>query len=198
MSATVDLHPGIRHTLAELTPEPDGSPYDLDRDATIKRIRAALKKRSGKDWSIKGGSGTAWGWIEIDAPPRRRTWKFVQTTTTEPPTPDAVYRGANGVTPGRRVQDGAEDQILSPEDDPWAREAAEQGRALVYDWEVHDPAYKFGHASPADRAELAALLGLRDVHYQGHSIAASQGHRREYIDRAEGREPSACGEQHWD
>lgn len=43
----------------------------LDRDETIKRIRAALLKRSGKSWSVRGGRGTAWGWIKIDAPPRR-------------------------------------------------------------------------------------------------------------------------------
>ena len=45
-----------------------------DRDAAIKTIRAALKRRSGKAWSVTGGRGTAWGWIEIDAPPARRTW----------------------------------------------------------------------------------------------------------------------------
>lgn len=44
------------------------------RDETIKAIRAALKRRSGKPWSVTGGSGTAWGWITIDAPPSRRTW----------------------------------------------------------------------------------------------------------------------------
>jgi len=45
-----------------------------DRDTTIKRIRAALQRRSGKQWSVKGGRGTAWGWIEINAPLSRRTW----------------------------------------------------------------------------------------------------------------------------
>lgn len=45
----------------------------LDRDDTIRAIRAALKRRSGKSWSVTGGRGTAWGWITIDAPPRRRS-----------------------------------------------------------------------------------------------------------------------------
>lgn len=45
-----------------------------DRDDAIKRIRAALCRRSGKTWSVTGGKGTAWGWITIDAPPGRRTW----------------------------------------------------------------------------------------------------------------------------
>lgn len=45
-----------------------------DRDETIRRIRAALKRRSGRAWSVTGGRGTAWGWIRIDAPPARRVW----------------------------------------------------------------------------------------------------------------------------
>ena len=45
----------------------------MDRNETIKRIRTALRKRSGKAWSVTGGRGTAWGWITIDAPPARRT-----------------------------------------------------------------------------------------------------------------------------
>jgi hypothetical protein len=46
-----------------------------DRNETIKIIRAALRQRSGKTWSVTGGTGTAWGWISIDAPPARRTWE---------------------------------------------------------------------------------------------------------------------------
>jgi hypothetical protein len=172
---------------------------DLSRDATIKRIRAALKKRSGKSWSVTGGRGTAYGWIEIDAPPRRRTWRDYQTTSTEPPTPGAIYRGASNVTPPRYVQAGAEDPITSPADDPWVREAIQEGHTVHYNWEAEDPSYEFGHTSPADRIELGKLLGLgRAVHCQGHGIAASNGHYREYIDRAEGRTPSVYGERYWD
>ena len=47
---------------------------DMHRAAVIARIRAALKARSGKIWSVTGGTGTAYGWITIDAPPARRTW----------------------------------------------------------------------------------------------------------------------------
>lgn len=43
----------------------------MDRDEAIRRIRAALKARSGKTWSVRGGRGTAWGWIDIDVPPAR-------------------------------------------------------------------------------------------------------------------------------
>jgi len=42
------------------------------RNDVIKVIRHHLKKRTGKAWSVSGGSGTAWGWITITAPPTRR------------------------------------------------------------------------------------------------------------------------------
>ncbi len=44
----------------------------IRRDEAIKEIRAALKRRSGKAWSVTGGRGTAWGWITIQSPPVRR------------------------------------------------------------------------------------------------------------------------------
>jgi hypothetical protein len=44
----------------------------MDRDEAIARIRKALRTRTGRDWSVTGGRGTAWGWITIEAPPRRR------------------------------------------------------------------------------------------------------------------------------
>lgn len=50
----------------------------MERDDTIKQIRKALKRRSGKPWSVKGGRGTAWGWIHISAPPRRCTGHAVK------------------------------------------------------------------------------------------------------------------------
>lgn len=46
-------------------------PAAADRNATIAEIKAALKRRSTKRWSVKGGRGTAWGWIEVIAPPSR-------------------------------------------------------------------------------------------------------------------------------
>ena len=45
-----------------------------DRNETIATIRKALKARSGRAWSVTGGTGTAWGWIKIEALPRFRTW----------------------------------------------------------------------------------------------------------------------------
>lgn len=43
-----------------------------DRDDVIRIIRAELRRRSGKAWSVTGGRGTSWGWITITAPPARR------------------------------------------------------------------------------------------------------------------------------
>jgi hypothetical protein len=43
-----------------------------DRAETMATIKAELKKRSGKPWSVTGGRGTAYGWLTITAPPARR------------------------------------------------------------------------------------------------------------------------------
>lgn len=55
----------------------------VTRDEAIRAIRAALKRRSGKTWSVKGGRGTAWGWITIMAPPRRCTGDYVKVGVDE-------------------------------------------------------------------------------------------------------------------
>lgn len=60
----------------------------VDRDDAIKIIRDALKRRSGKTWSVTGGRGTAWGWITITAPPARRVghdYDAATGATTENP-----------------------------------------------------------------------------------------------------------------
>lgn len=43
-----------------------------DRDTAIRLIRRALRRRSGKSWSVTGGRGTVWGWITIHALPAHR------------------------------------------------------------------------------------------------------------------------------
>ena len=45
-------------------------------DETIKAIRTALKQRSGKQWSVKRGRGTARDWITLTAPPARQEQPF--------------------------------------------------------------------------------------------------------------------------
>lgn len=56
---------------------------ETDRNDAIKIIRQALKERSGKTWSVTGGRGTAWGWIEIQAPPARRVQPYDYTSEAE-------------------------------------------------------------------------------------------------------------------
>ena len=46
---------------------------DMTRSEVTKRIKAALRQRSGRPWSITGGRGTAWGWLTITAPKARLT-----------------------------------------------------------------------------------------------------------------------------
>lgn len=101
----------------------------MSRDETIHRIRTALKRRSGRAWSVRGGRGTAHGWIDV------------------------------GPTPRRAADTATRDQ---------------------------------------DLAELAKLLDLDRVHAQGLQIPASDQYRREYVDRAEGRQPSVVGRPYWD
>jgi hypothetical protein len=55
----------------------------LTRDQAILRIRQALKRRSGKAWSVTGGSGTAWAWIRITVPPSSRVC-FCPEVETDP------------------------------------------------------------------------------------------------------------------
>lgn len=56
---------------AASTPDPERAPAP-DRNEAIAIIRAELKRRSGKSWSVTGGRGTVWGWITVTAPPARR------------------------------------------------------------------------------------------------------------------------------
>lgn len=46
---------------------------DLTRNEVIAKIKADLKARTGMAWSVKGGRGTAYGWITICAPAKRCT-----------------------------------------------------------------------------------------------------------------------------
>ena len=57
---------------------------------------------------------------------------------------------------------------------------------------------RFGHMSPAEREQLARLMGLPKVHFQGISVPASRDYYIEHVDRAEGRAPSVIGVPYWD
>ena len=128
---------------------------DLSRAAVIARIKRAWEARSGKRWSVTGGTGTAYGWLHIDVPPARRTWR------------DRPRPGATGLG------------------------------TYADDYEPYDSGQPGGSMSPAERAELAALLGLDRID-RNVSVAASHEYYREYIDRAEGRVPSKIATPYWD
>lgn len=93
---------------------------DLSRDETIKRIRAALKRRSGKSWSVTGGRGTGYGWIHVQSPPKRRTGAHVQRE-------GAAFGEYEHVDTGVPQQFG----LMTPQD------CAELGELLGLDRPVH-------------------------------------------------------------
>ena len=52
------------------------------RDNTIAAIRSGLKNLTGQTWSVTGGKGTAWGWITVASPPKRKNGYSMTTEDT--------------------------------------------------------------------------------------------------------------------
>lgn len=124
---------------------------DNDRNRTIAAIKAALRRRSGKAWSVTGGRGTAWGWITIDTLPARATWRW-RLLEGEPDRPEN-YREYDSGQPGGHMGPA---------------ERAELGRLLGRDGPVHIqgesiPASGAYYAEYIDRAEgrTPARLGVQ-------------------------------------
>ncbi len=114
-----------------------------DRDETIRRIRTALQRRSGKSWSVTGGRGTVWGWITIDAPPARRTWSHRLKANASPAQLPEDYEEFDSGIPGRST---------SPAD------RAELGKLLGLDSPAHSQGVSIAASSDyyrefIDRAE---------------------------------------------
>lgn len=147
--------------------------HGMDTAAVAKRIKAALRARSGKDWSVTKGKGTAGGWIKIDAPKARLSCDMWHVWPLGGP-------------------DACRDCDLSHND------ASQWGRPRVCEAHVCTDGCWQNCISPADREELAALLGKDQVHPQGESIPSGSDYYVEYIDRAEGRTPRRYGVQYWD
>lgn len=56
----------------------------MNSTKAAKEIRTALRRRSGKDWSVKHGRGTGSGWIRIASPPRRMEgWQMSEADRLE-------------------------------------------------------------------------------------------------------------------
>lgn len=68
------------------------------KKTTIAAIKANLKRRSGKTWSVTAGRGTACGWLTITAPPARCTARWIQRAGTlgNPGDYDLTDTGAAG------------------------------------------------------------------------------------------------------
>ena len=123
----------------------------MDRDEAIKRIRAGLRRRSGKSWSVCGGRGTAWGWIRICAPPARCTWRH------------RLKEGATDNSPGNweAYNSGERGGYMSPAD------CAELGNLLGKD----GPAHCQGESVPASsdyRREYVARAEGKTPEVIGH------------------------------
>ena len=47
----------------------------IERDDAIARIKTALRAKTGKAWSVRGNTGTAWGWIDVLPLPKEQPEK---------------------------------------------------------------------------------------------------------------------------
>jgi hypothetical protein len=56
-------------------PPPKPRERYISTKETVERLRAALKRRSRRSWSVTQGKGTAGSWIRVDVSPKRRTWE---------------------------------------------------------------------------------------------------------------------------
>lgn len=109
----------------------------IDRATAIARIRTALQARSGKRWSVTGGRGTAYGWITIDAPPNRRTARWIP----DPANPANSIESDTGLPNGH----------ITPDD---RKELATLlGLATIHHQGVSIPASRAYYREHVDRAE---------------------------------------------
>ena len=79
-------------TLSTVVAFPSRQTEDLSVNAVCKRIRQALHRRSGVRWSVTHGTGTAHGWISIDAP---RSHQIAYQVERVEPGPDYAHGGGH-------------------------------------------------------------------------------------------------------
>jgi len=70
------LHPHAAAILDRMDAEAPKTAYIIperpDTKPTIELLRKILRERTGKSWTVKNSTGSAWGWIKIHAEPRNR------------------------------------------------------------------------------------------------------------------------------
>ncbi len=115
----------------------------VSRDETIKAIRAALKHRSGKTWSVTSGKGTASEWIKITAPPKRRTGKMIEHSELRHGWMHYEYE---------HIDAGEPTGSMTPED------ATELGELLG----LGKPAHHQGESIPASNAHRIEYIALAE------------------------------------
>jgi len=110
----------IRRSLDESSEEAPGEPEPAEhvqhgtlswvrehgRDDVIARIRSGLNSRSDRSWSVTGGRGTSHGWLQIDAPPKRRTFDHRPTNEI----------GGDGLPAYELVDVGKDGYLMGPDD----------------------------------------------------------------------------------
>ena len=72
------------------------------------------------------------------------------------------------------------------------------GRGTAWGWITIDVPPRREASRAEELRELGVLLGNVTIHSQGVSVAASNAHYTEYVDRAEGRTPKAIAQPYWD
>jgi hypothetical protein len=124
----------------------------VDRDDAIKIIREALRRRSGKSWSVKGDRGTAWGWINITAPPKRRV-AHLQNPAYNCDNPEP------GALPYFEISADEDHGAWYMSD----ADAAELGKLLGFNRPVHCQGVSIAAASDYRREYIARALGLNPL-----------------------------------
>lgn len=140
MTATSSPAPNLTDELARRGEQGHTS---VSRDETIKAIRAALKRRSGKPWSVTGGRGTASGWITVTAPPKRCTGKTIE---------HAELRDGRTHYEYEHIDAGEPTGSMTPQD------AAELGELLG----LGRPAYPGGESIPASNDHRIQYIALAE------------------------------------
>ena len=115
----------------------------MERAEAISEIKMALKRRSGKSWSVTGGRGTGWGWITIDAPPSRRTFGNRLKAGAVNDRPEDYEEYDTG-QPGR---------LMSP------AERAELGKLLGFDGPAHCQGVSIAASTDYRREYIARAKG---------------------------------------